>query len=143
MSIQVSMLKKELSIQWNATLRSHCALVLCHIQSYDISGNLVVYVEKRGFDYGLHMLNCFLWFLYKHVNKQPYFMCSSVLCLFFNKKIGFLLQKASKLIVKRSSPMDGQLFLIKHLLILREQVISPLSLSLYFSWWLFYYWSDY
>ncbi|KAG5545462.1 hypothetical protein RHGRI_017825 [Rhododendron griersonianum] len=32
------------------------------------------------------------------------------------------IQKASKLIAKRSSPMDGQLFLIKHLLILREQI---------------------
>ncbi|KAK8973178.1 hypothetical protein V6N11_049525 [Hibiscus sabdariffa] len=31
------------------------------------------------------------------------------------------IQKASKLIAKRSTPMDGQLFLIKHLLILREQ----------------------
>ncbi|KAG8491375.1 hypothetical protein CXB51_014576 [Gossypium anomalum] len=31
------------------------------------------------------------------------------------------IQKASKLITKRSTPMDGQLFLIKHLLILREQ----------------------
>ncbi|PIA57838.1 hypothetical protein AQUCO_00500034v1 [Aquilegia coerulea] len=34
------------------------------------------------------------------------------------------IQKASKLIAKRSSPMDGQLFLIKHLLILREQIAS-------------------
>ncbi|XP_058220188.1 conserved oligomeric Golgi complex subunit 3-like [Rhododendron vialii] len=32
------------------------------------------------------------------------------------------IQKASKLIAKRSSAMDGQLFLIKHLLILREQI---------------------
>lgn len=34
------------------------------------------------------------------------------------------IQNASKLIAKRSSPMDGQLFLIKHFLILREQIAS-------------------
>ncbi|GAB2291595.1 Golgi transport complex subunit 3 [Dionaea muscipula] len=34
------------------------------------------------------------------------------------------IQKASKLISQRSSPMDGQLFLIKHLLILRERIAS-------------------
>jgi len=38
------------------------------------------------------------------------------------------IQKASKLIAKRSSPMDGQLFLIKHLLILREQ-ITPFDIE--------------
>ncbi|XP_062161819.1 conserved oligomeric Golgi complex subunit 3 [Alnus glutinosa] len=38
------------------------------------------------------------------------------------------IQKASKLIVKRSSPMDGQLFLIKYLLILREQ-IAPFDIE--------------
>lgn len=38
------------------------------------------------------------------------------------------IQKASKLITKRSSPMDGQLFLIKHLLILREQ-IAPFDIE--------------
>ncbi|KAL2503381.1 sec34-like family protein [Forsythia ovata] len=38
------------------------------------------------------------------------------------------IQKASKLIVKRSSTMDGQLFLIKHLLILREQ-IAPFDIE--------------
>ncbi|KAJ8774581.1 hypothetical protein K2173_017027 [Erythroxylum novogranatense] len=32
------------------------------------------------------------------------------------------IQKASKLIAKRATAMDGQLFLIKHLLILREQI---------------------
>ncbi|TYH66158.1 hypothetical protein ES332_D06G104100v1 [Gossypium tomentosum] len=38
------------------------------------------------------------------------------------------IQKASKLITKRSTPMDGQLFLIKHLLILREQ-IAPFDIE--------------
>ncbi|XP_031381426.1 conserved oligomeric Golgi complex subunit 3 isoform X2 [Punica granatum] len=38
------------------------------------------------------------------------------------------IQKASKQIAKRSSPMDGQLFLIKHLLILREQ-IAPFDIE--------------
>ncbi|XP_056176862.1 conserved oligomeric Golgi complex subunit 3 isoform X2 [Syzygium oleosum] len=38
------------------------------------------------------------------------------------------IQKASKLIAKRSTAMDGQLFLIKHLLILREQ-ISPFDIE--------------
>ncbi|CAA6658710.1 unnamed protein product [Spirodela intermedia] len=38
------------------------------------------------------------------------------------------IQNASKLIAKRSSPMDGQLFLIKHLLILREQ-IAPFDIE--------------
>ncbi|MED6147601.1 Golgi transport complex subunit 3 [Stylosanthes scabra] len=38
------------------------------------------------------------------------------------------IQKASKLVVKRSSQMDGQLFLIKHLLILREQ-IAPFNIE--------------
>lgn len=38
------------------------------------------------------------------------------------------IQKASKLIAKRSTAMDGQLFLIKHLLILREQ-IAPFDIE--------------
>ncbi|ONH97445.1 hypothetical protein PRUPE_7G190900 [Prunus persica] len=38
------------------------------------------------------------------------------------------IQKASKLIARRSSPMDGQLFLIKNLLILREQ-IAPFDIE--------------
>ncbi|KAI5415358.1 conserved oligomeric Golgi complex subunit 3 [Lathyrus oleraceus] len=38
------------------------------------------------------------------------------------------IQKASKLIAKRSSQMDGQLFLIKHLLNLREQ-IAPFNIE--------------
>ncbi|XP_022750025.1 conserved oligomeric Golgi complex subunit 3-like isoform X3 [Durio zibethinus] len=38
------------------------------------------------------------------------------------------IQKASKLIAKRSTQMDGQLFLIKHLLILREQ-IAPFDIE--------------
>ncbi|KAK4266045.1 hypothetical protein QN277_027019 [Acacia crassicarpa] len=38
------------------------------------------------------------------------------------------IQKASKLVAKRSSAMDGQLFLIKHLLILREQ-IAPFDIE--------------
>lgn len=38
------------------------------------------------------------------------------------------IQKASKLISQRSSSMDGQLFLIKHLLILREQ-IAPFDIE--------------
>ncbi|KAJ6823791.1 conserved oligomeric Golgi complex subunit 3-like [Iris pallida] len=37
-------------------------------------------------------------------------------------------QSASKIVAKRSSPMDGQLFLIKHLLILREQ-ITPFDIE--------------
>ncbi|KAM7275531.1 hypothetical protein ACFE04_017397 [Oxalis oulophora] len=38
------------------------------------------------------------------------------------------IQKASKLVTKRSTTMDGQLFLIKHLLILREQ-IAPFDIE--------------
>ncbi|XP_057537707.1 conserved oligomeric Golgi complex subunit 3 [Amaranthus tricolor] len=38
------------------------------------------------------------------------------------------IQKASKLISQRSSSMDGQLFLIKHLLVLREQ-IAPFDIE--------------
>ncbi|XP_048227869.1 conserved oligomeric Golgi complex subunit 3 isoform X1 [Ricinus communis] len=38
------------------------------------------------------------------------------------------IQKASKLIAKRATAMDGQLFLIKHLLILREQ-IAPFDIE--------------
>ncbi|XP_048543098.1 LOW QUALITY PROTEIN: conserved oligomeric Golgi complex subunit 3-like [Triticum urartu] len=38
------------------------------------------------------------------------------------------LQSASKVIAKRATPMDGQLFLIKHLLILREQ-IAPFEIE--------------
>ncbi|XP_042383164.1 conserved oligomeric Golgi complex subunit 3-like [Zingiber officinale] len=38
------------------------------------------------------------------------------------------IQNASKLVTKRSSTMDGQLFLIKHLLILREQ-IAPFDIE--------------
>nr|CAD1840690.1 unnamed protein product [Ananas comosus var. bracteatus] len=38
------------------------------------------------------------------------------------------IQNASKSIAKRSTPMDGQLFLIKHLLLLREQ-IAPFDIE--------------
>ncbi|PWS21999.1 hypothetical protein DKP78_20665, partial [Enterococcus faecium] len=38
------------------------------------------------------------------------------------------LQNASKVIAKKATAMDGQLFLIKHLLILREQ-IAPFDIE--------------
>lgn len=63
-------------------------------------------------------------------------LCVAVLpCVFLISFYFYRPQKASKLIVKRSSLMDGQLFLIKHLLILMEQVISLLSFM--FPWLLF------
>lgn len=40
------------------------------------------------------------------------------------------IQRASKSIAKKAGSLDGQLFVVKHLLILREQVRSP-NLSLH------------
>ena len=40
----------------------------------------------------------------------------------FRSKLGTCLQEAAKAVQRRSSAMDGQLFLIKQLLILREQI---------------------
>ena len=50
-------------------------------------------------------------------------------CLLFWETLYWCCEKsASKVISKKATPMDGQLFLIKHLLILREQVAIWLSL---------------
>ena len=40
----------------------------------------------------------------------------------FRSKLGTSLQEAAQAVQRRSSAMDGQLFLIKQLLILREQI---------------------
>ena len=74
-------------------------------------------------------------------NWHGHLICLKILILacFMVADYSNLPQKASKLIAKRSSQMDGQLFLIKHLLILREQVILCVRLSfmnylVYFIW---------